>query len=74
MGNAPDNPELDQELRFETFATWSYVHKLVDRLGVLEEWRAAKDAVEAWRRWAVPLAFTVLNAAIGVASYLASRR
>jgi hypothetical protein len=56
----PD-PLLDEERRFEGKADWVYVHGLSDRIRDLELDKAARDAVSAVRRWAVPIILSTVG-------------
>ena len=46
--------------------SWRYVRRLEERLDVLEEWRAGLEAVSRARRWAWPVAVTVVGALLNL--------
>ncbi|MDB5910997.1 MAG: hypothetical protein JWP34_5114 [Massilia sp.] len=49
---------------------WKFTRGVADRVEQLEKWRAASEAVSAWRRWALPLALSVLAVGVTVINLL----
>lgn len=71
-GDGPRGPGLEQ--RLDAFATWSYVHTLHTRIEDLERWRAGRDALADWRRWALPVTLSGISLLLSILTVTLTRR
>jgi hypothetical protein len=62
--------DQDPDQQRELIRNWEFTRKIAERVEQLEKWRAASEAVSAWRRWALPLALSVLAVGVTVINLL----